>query len=206
MARRTVVYLGVTLALFVPNVATAFESERMTTYGAYSAPTGFNQFCARNSGQCASRRASRAIETARDGTVVLTHERRAELDRVNRAVNAAIRQVTDYELYGREEYWALPTSGVGDCEDIALAKRQRLLAEGWPSSALLMTIVRDWAGEGHAVLTVRTGDGDLVLDNRTDSVKRWDRTGYIYYIRQAETNPRAWVLITHGVPMDTASN
>ncbi len=60
-----------------------------------------------------------------------------------------------------------PTAG--DCEDIALLKRRDLIEKGWPVGALLMTVVRQANGEGHAVLTVLTDRGDLVLDNLKSS-------------------------------------
>ena len=34
-----------------------------------------------------------------------------------------------------------------------------------------MTVVRDEKGEGHAVLTARTVQGDFILDNKIDEVK-----------------------------------
>ena len=49
-------------------------------------------------------------------------------------------------------------------------KRKRLMARGWPTSSLLITVVRDEMGEGHAVLTVRTMQGDFILDNKVDEV------------------------------------
>ena len=45
------------------------------------------------------------------------------------------------------------------------------MARGWPASSLLMTVVRDEKGEGHAVLTARTVQGDFILDNKVDEVK-----------------------------------
>ena len=40
------------------------------------------------------------------------------------------------------------------------------MLRGWPESKLLITVVRDENNEGHAVLTVRTDEGDFILDNR----------------------------------------
>ena len=71
----------------------------------------------------------------------------------------------------------LPTDR-GDCEDYALLKQKLLIERGWPSSSLLMTVVRDEKGEGHAVLTARTSQGDFVLDNKVEAVKLWNRSGY----------------------------
>jgi predicted transglutaminase-like cysteine proteinase len=52
---------------------------------------------------------------------------------------------------------------------------------GLPRRALRMTVVIDETGEGHAVLTVRTKQDDLILDiNRTDAVLRWQETGYVF--------------------------
>jgi predicted transglutaminase-like cysteine proteinase len=47
-----------------------------------------------------------------------------------------------------------------------LLKRKMLIDAGWPREALLITVVRDKKGEGHAVLTVKTDKGEFVLDNR----------------------------------------
>ena len=91
------------------------------------------------------------------------------------------------EIYGQTEYWTIPTTR-GDCEDYALLKRKRLMARGWPASALLMTVVRDEKGEGHAVLTARTVQGDFILDNKVDEVKVWNRTRYEYVMRQSYLN------------------
>jgi len=41
-----------------------------------------------------------------------------------------------------------------------------LLEAGWPRQALLITVVRDKRGDGHAVLTVTTDRGDFILDNQ----------------------------------------
>ena len=99
-----------------------------------------------------------------------TPARLSELDAINRSVNREIEPATDLEIYGQTEYWTIPTHQ-GDCEDYALLKRKRLMARGWPASALLMTVVRDEKGEGHAVLTARTAQGDFILDNKVDEVK-----------------------------------
>jgi len=124
--------------------------------------------------------------------VSMTAERHNELDAVNRAVNHEIEPATDMEIYGRTEYWTIPTAR-DDCEDYALLKRKRLIARGWPASALLLTVVRDERGEGHAVLTARTAQGDFILDNKADEVKLWYRTGYDYIMRQSFLDPHTWV-------------
>jgi predicted transglutaminase-like cysteine proteinase len=118
--------------------------------------------------------------------------RLSELDTINRAVNREIAPATDLEIYGQAEYWTIPTTR-GDCEDYALLKRKRLMARGWPATALLMTVVRDEKGEGHAVLTARTLQGDFILDNKVDEVKVWHRTRYDFVMRQSYLNPNLWM-------------
>ena len=100
--------------------------------------------------------------------------------------------ITDIELYGVQEYWTLPTDR-GDCEDYVLLKRQILMQRGWPSGALLITVVRDERGDGHAVLTARTAQGDYVLDNKVSAIKSWHQTGYKFIMRQSYVDPRMWM-------------
>jgi predicted transglutaminase-like cysteine proteinase len=151
-------------------------------------PAAFYDFCAHFASECRQ-------QNAQAGPLQLTPERMAELKTVNSLVNRTVREATDAAIYGRADVWTLPTRGVGDCEDFALMKRHDLIAKGWPSSALLITVVRDQNGEGHAVLSAVFDKGDYILDNRTSSVLPPSRTGYTYYIRQSSANPVNWVWI-----------
>jgi len=151
-------------------------------------PAAFQGFCARYAGDCRP-------QNVTAGPFQLTSERLAELRQVNDAVNHAVREATDAQIYGREDVWTLPTRGVGDCEDFALEKRHELIAMGWPSSALLITVVRDQNGEGHAVLSAVFDKGEYILDNRSGSVRPRSATLYTYYIRQSSVNPTEWVCI-----------
>jgi predicted transglutaminase-like cysteine proteinase len=90
----------------------------------------------------------------------------------------------------------------GDCEDYALLKRQILMTRGWPKSALLMTVVRDENGDGHAVLTVRTSEGDFIADNRNSEIVNWRKTPYEYVMRQSYLNQQNWMRLA---PMGTSS-
>ena len=125
-----------------------------------------------------------------DGYCVADND--AYLDDVNRRINQVIAPATDLELYGVEEFWTIPTAK-GDCEDYALLKRRVLIARGWPASALLLTVVRDQQGEGHAVLTARTNQGDFILDNKEPNVKLWHETPYRFIMRQSYMNPASWM-------------
>jgi predicted transglutaminase-like cysteine proteinase len=159
--------------------------EFMRIYGSAQAPYGFVRFCETNPKECVA-------TVADDSRFEATPERLSQLDELNRMVNHEIEPATDKEIYGVAEYWTLPTTR-GDCEDYALLKRHILIARGWPSSALLMTVVRDEKNEGHAVLTARTTQGDFILDNKIDVVRLWNQTPYHFVMRQSYLNPKVWV-------------
>lgn len=158
----------------------------MRIYGPAQPPYGFVRFCETNPKHCTQQQ---GIAEAR---ITATPERLIELDEVNRHVNEKIKPVTDQDYYGVTEYWTIPDK-YGDCEDYALLKRKILMQRGWPASALLLTVVRDEQGDGHAVLTARTSQGDYILDNKVADVRIWGATPYQYVMRQSYVNPRVWV-------------
>jgi predicted transglutaminase-like cysteine proteinase len=95
----------------------------------------------------------------------------ARLGEINRAINLAIRPMSDLANYGEVDVWASPlmalARGAGDCEDYAIAKMAALKAAGVPSEDLRLVILRETArAEDHAVLAVRLNGRWLVLDNR----------------------------------------
>jgi predicted transglutaminase-like cysteine proteinase len=161
--------------------------DAMRIYGPAQAPHGFVRFCEAVPKECSS-------EQHQEGRFNASPARLSELDEVNRAVNRAIAPATDLDIYGVNEYWTLPRTK-GDCEDYALLKRQTLIAKGWPVSSLLLTVVRDEKGEGHAVLTARTMQGDYVLDNKIEDVRIWHNMPYQFVMRQSYLNPRVWVAL-----------
>jgi predicted transglutaminase-like cysteine proteinase len=98
-------------------------------------------------------------------------EGRARIGEINRAVNLAIRQARDEQLYDREDYWANPlqtlTAGAGDCEDYAILKILALQELGVAPEDLQLLIVRDRVSRNaHAVAAVRLDGRWLILDNR----------------------------------------
>ena len=179
----------------------AAEASSMITGPSTLGPPAAVRFCQQSPRECSPRGPNlRAVP--------LTPTRWQELQDVNNAVNASVAERSDAEVFGQEDVWSLPVNGQGDCEDFALLKRRQLIERGWPSSALLVTVVTTWSGEGHAVLTVVTDQGDFVLDNRTSSVRPWSSTGYRFFTRQAQGNPRRWVWIEPGAgraPVTAAS-
>lgn len=173
-----------------PTTAAPAGSSFMRVFGTAYPPFGFVQFCERMPEDCQP-------GPQADARLQATPGRLSELDEINRAINRQIIPTTDLELYGVSEYWTVPTTH-GDCEDYVLLKRRLLIERGWPSSALLITVVRDDQGEGHAVLTVRTAQGDFILDNKTSDTKLWHQTGYRFVMRQSYINPRLWMSLEAG--------
>ncbi len=113
--------------------------------------------------------------------------------RVNAEVNREIEAVTDMEHWGVIDKWDFPDDKKGDCEDYVLEKRERLMKIGFPRQALLITVVRDLQGDGHAILTIKTDKGDYILDNMNSKIMPWTTTGYKYIKRQSQENPNRWV-------------
>jgi predicted transglutaminase-like cysteine proteinase len=100
---------------------------------------------------------------ARDG--------RARLGEINRAINLAIRPMSDLAQYGEIDVWTSPlvtfAHGAGDCEDYAIAKFVALRLAGVAASDLRIVIMRDTIrGEDHAVAAARLDGHWLTLDNR----------------------------------------
>ncbi len=161
-------------------------AEWLDALGNTSAPIGFVEFCGEHANECVP-----------SGPLVaeikLDSAKAAELKKVNRSVNDSVEPMTDLEHYGVTERWAYPDDGKGDCEDYVLEKRRVLMNLGWPASVLLITVVRDKAGDGHAVLTVVTDRGDLIMDNQAPEIMGWKETGYRYVKRQAQNDPGQWV-------------
>ena len=155
-------------------------------------PAGWVEFCERLPDDCTA--------AAVPAQYVLTPGSWKELTAVNRKVNRKVLPEEDLPHYGVKEYWTYPDDGYGDCEDYVLLKRRMLMMMGWPSSTLLISIVVDKNGDGHAVLTVRTDRGDFVLDNMHDSVVLWSEAPYRYNKLQSQENPNEWVRIRQDPP------
>lgn len=139
-------------------------------------PAPYADFCRRHPEQC---------DLSGDGVVEHDPRLMATLASVNAAVNREVRFVLDKLQHNAEEYWALPASGRGDCEDEALEKRRRLAALGLPRGALRLALVMHRKRlSAHAVLTVETSRGTYILDSLTDEVLRWNRTPYNFEARE----------------------
>ncbi|GAB4357078.1 MAG: transglutaminase-like cysteine peptidase [Oricola sp.] len=150
-----------------------------------SQPIGHYEFCQQRPEECRSNGPN--VKPDR-----LTPEKWKTIVRINASVNAMIAPRTDYEMWGREEIWSYPVK-YGDCEDYALLKRHELIEAGFNPGNLLMTVVLQPNGDGHAVLTVRTDHGDFILDNLVGAVLDWRDTRYHYLKRQSSANAGKWV-------------
>jgi predicted transglutaminase-like cysteine proteinase len=174
-------------AVFAPKAEAASEAALYVTLGASTrAPVGWIEFCAQYQGECDTRPLP-----ARD--VVLTPKAWKDLTEVNTWVNDTVKPITDMDHWGTVERWNYPDDGYGDCEDYVLLKRRMLMKAGWPRQALLITVVRDSKGEGHAVLTVKTDKGEFILDNQEEQIELWSNTNYRFVKRQSQVDPNRWV-------------
>ena len=176
--------LAASPALAVGASGEATGSRRMVEHQYTSPPVGYVQFCRTNVADC---RESGRGERPGD----LTASAWRDLVEVNAQVNAQVSPITDQELFGIAEYWTYPANQ-GDCEDYVLLKRKKLIERGWAPNSVLITVVRDRAGDGHAVLTVVTTAGDLVLDNQDPEIRYWNETPYRYLKRQSRTDATKW--------------
>lgn len=151
------------------------------------APLQYVKFCMNNRAECdadgdqhALPSGERAIEMLRDVNVTVNNE------------IAPTHKPTD----PIGAHWELSPSA-GDCNDYAVTKRHRLVAMGWPQSALRLAVVITGGGQGHLVLVARLADGDMVLDNLSRSVRPWNAADYEWISMQSSANPRFWVAIGH---------
>jgi predicted transglutaminase-like cysteine proteinase len=178
----------------------------VASYASVGAPTsvpyGWVDFCSRRPEECTLGRLDPV-------DIKLTKKTWAMLDSINKLANDAIEPVTNLEHWGTiVDHWDYPIDGKGDCKVYALYKRKLLVERGFPRQALLMTVVRDLDGEGHAILTVKTDRGEFVLDNLTDEIRPWDATGYRFVKRQSQSDPNVWVELgaAKGVASASARN
>ena len=171
-------------------VAPAQASSAMINTADAPPLAAWSELCRQSPAEC-------AFDPAEPETVASTPETRELIQAVNSYVNRTIVPITDPNYRGVADRWEYPTEGLGDCEDYQLLKRKLLVEAGLPKRALLMTVVINQQGEGHAVLTVRFDREDMILDNQTNAILRWDRTGYEFIKREALTRT-GWAYVQPG--------
>ena len=170
----------------------------MTVHDTVRTPKGFVSFCERNPGECSDLRTPRRIE--------LTDETFHEITKVHVDVNRRVRYVAD-NSNTTSDYWTLP-EGEGDCEDIALEKRRRLIEMGYPRQALLLTIAKTRRGTGIWCWSSRRTRGDYVLDNRERNVVPWSALNYRWVKQQSrDRGDNQWVALrTSGMGTSAGRN
>jgi predicted transglutaminase-like cysteine proteinase len=178
-----IVVLGLCVASAAAHAGNLYISVGARTQ---SPPIGWTQFCETYKGICDTKPLPPL-------DVVLDDKALKDLRQINDWVNHTIKPVTDMDHYGMIQWWRYPDDGSGACHSYALLKRRLLIQAGWPRQALLMTIVHEADGEGHAVLTVETDRGEFILDNLTNDILLWSKTPYRYYKRQSQDDPNVWV-------------
>lgn len=154
----------------------AFMPEKSRTL----APFAHVAFCVKAPSECRQHNGQ--------AVVAMTAERQALLDRVNSATNNAIIPREDPARLG---IWEVDPPA-GDCNDYAVTKRDALLRAGLSTRAVRLAIAMTPQGIGHTVVVVRTTEGDLVLDNRTPEIKRWDRTDLAWLKVESSADPQQW--------------
>lgn len=155
----------------------------------FAGPAGWQELCATMPDYCNT-------SLSRPATI-LDQVSIELLAAVNTAVNAAI-EPRD-EPFGHDAWRMAPE--IGDCEDFALTKKQRLISAGWPKDDLRFATVLTEADEYHAVLTVDHAEGRLVLDNRFAAVQEMsalEASGYRVVAVEGEGASGAWRLTPFG--------
>ena len=173
------------LAVSVSAASAAPNDKVLTEFGKSRPPIGYVLFCKRGADECTA-------ENGKTERLALTDEIWNDINQVNTFVNSSIKPSSDMDLYHTTEFWAYPTTA-GDCEDYVLLKKRLLVKLGFNSDELLITVLLDEHGEGHAVLTVLTQNADLILDNRRDEVLSANQTNYKFLKRQSQHDPKQWV-------------
>ncbi len=155
---------------------------------AVAAPSGSQDLCGRYRWAC-----------AHTGVLNMSDTQALRIAKsVNGAVNRGTRPISDHAQYGVAEFWTLPTSRGGDCEDLVLLKKKALMAQGVSPDRLLIATVLDRNRSSHAVLVLRTAAEDYVLDSLVGSIKPWRATGYSFLKMQDPASPSHWKAIFSG--------
>ena len=156
---------------------------------AWRAPQGATEICGVYPWVCGDSGAAATLQP--EAVLRLARE-------VNSSVNRRIRPQSDAELYGVTEKWTLPIAGRGDCEDYALLKMKLLLEQGVPARDLVLAMVVTEKYVPHIVLILRTEEADYFLDNMTDAMLPWYRSGYTVLSMQSPADKKQWSAVFQG--------
>lgn len=174
------------------------SSEAIASVGDAKPLPAWNDFCRRYPAEC-------LVDRSEPAMIDATPKVLQTLSAINRKVNTTIQPMSDEDHWGVPDRWDIPSDGFGDCEDFQLMKRKLLADAGLPRRAMRMTVVIDEKNEGHAVLMVKTNQGDLILDNKTDAVLTWAQTGYVFVKRESQ-DATAWVSLGRATSPTSTAN
>jgi predicted transglutaminase-like cysteine proteinase len=165
---------------FIFLATTAYAEPHLPTRGPADMPVGAVDLCIRYDWVCATYEGRPAT--------------RREVQRINRTVNR-VPPIADLVQHGVYEHWSVLSKKGGDCEDYALTKKHRLVMLGVDPKTLLVTVVLDKKRQPHAVLVWRTEQGDFVLDNLTNRIVPWNKTGYFFIMMQDPNQYGKWLTV-----------
>jgi predicted transglutaminase-like cysteine proteinase len=114
---------------------------------------------------------------------------------VNSWVNHGVIQQSDSLTYGVQEKWARSGVGIGsrgDCEDLAIEKRLRLIEAGVAPERLRFAIVYSRRAGLHVLLLVETSLGPVALDSRRNRIIPASKAGYRWITIQDAQVPAIW--------------
>ncbi|WP_066549000.1 MULTISPECIES: transglutaminase-like cysteine peptidase [unclassified Sphingomonas] len=175
-------------AVFAGSIAHAAERGHMASGDAVAAPTGYAEMCARAPARC------RTASSADTRSAPIDADQMRLVRRINRQVNRRV--VAQADVGERWQSALNEGGGIGDCEDFAIDKRNQLLRAGVRADQMFFATAYIPSVGLHAVLVVRTHKGDMVLDNRSDWVRLWSKTGYVWLARQSLNDPLTWFIVT----------
>lgn len=167
---------------FVRPLKKSTESAFMQEGARTVAPFAHVRFCVASPDECAQGSGPDSVE--------LTKAKLDLLKSVNSRVNNSIEP---YMPEGMETWQVNPDRG--NCHDYAVTKRHELIRAGWPSSSLRLSIAYTAGGIGHLVVIVRTSEGDLVLDNLTNRIVNWRKSGLRFVSMDGGDQPRVWYAV-----------
>jgi predicted transglutaminase-like cysteine proteinase len=178
--------MAIPVSLHAARDSSTPDSSHVKLGDATLGPFAYTHFCMRYAAECKPATGSKD----HPHEVSLTAQRLAQLVQVNEAVNRKIAPKAKVGDVSFDTWRINPASG--DCNDYAVSKRHDLIADGWPSDALLLSEVVAPDGEHHLVLLVRTAQRDVVLDNLSPAVKLWRQTPYRWVRVQTPADPVLW--------------
>jgi predicted transglutaminase-like cysteine proteinase len=173
------------VAVFSTTTLGASEPNALASGENVLPPFGHTVFCQTYPADCEQSRSTKLFAN--------TPARHAELDAVNRHVNASIAPQAEEATSSIDEKWLLAPAE-GNCSDYAVTKRHDLLQKGWSSSSLLLAEVTLKTGEHHLILVADTEGGEFILDNLDPNVLSLAKTRSGYYWNRIEspTDPKRW--------------